>query len=447
MLRCFLVVGLMALVSMPLSHTFADDIGMMLPGLNNYIARPDSTFAWKLQETKEVAGTKYYLIKLTSQTWQNIEWKHELLVLLPANAQKRDSMLLFNGGGTANEDNRALATTIATRLKAPMAFLFGIPNQPLFNGKSEDTLIAETYVKFLETKDESWPLLFPMVKSLVKAMDCLQSFALKEWNTEVKHFIISGASKRGWTSWLTGASGDPRVKAIAPLVIDTLNFQVQMPHQHQMFGGKYSEQIADYTDRGLVPLPDTSDARKLWAMVDPWVYRDRLTMPKMIINGANDEYWAVDALNFYWDDLKGPKWVLYVPNAGHSLTEVDKGGKKQSSPERALATLVAFNRHQVTNQPMPKLTWKHDDADGKMRLMVNTDKGAKKARVWIAQNPNQDFRPARWNSKDADIVNGEVVITVDKPKEGYQAFFAEIDYAIDELNYSLSTQMRVSGSK
>ena len=80
-------------------------------------------------------------------------------------------------------------------------------------------------------------------------------------------------------------------------------------------------------------MPDTTEAPKLWQMIDPWVYREKLTLPKMIINGANDPYWPLDALNSYWDDLKGEKWVLYVPNAGHDLREADTNGKKELLPD------------------------------------------------------------------------------------------------------------------
>src|SRR5438067_2266274 len=122
--------------------------------------------------------------------------------------------------------------------------------------------------------DESWPLLFPMAKSVVKAMDALQAFTKQEWQKPVEKFIITGGSKRGWTTWLTAATRDPRVKAIAPMVIDTLDMPRQMEHQLACYG-VYSEMIHDYVERKLVPMPDTPEARRLWKMVDPYQYRDR----------------------------------------------------------------------------------------------------------------------------------------------------------------------------
>src|SRR5205823_2808378 len=149
-------------------------------------------------------GTVYDLT-LVSQNWQGIIWQHGLQVFIPPGVKPTATMFLWNQGGRPGADNAAFGLTLAAKMKAPVAFLFAIPNQPLLDGKTEDKLIAETFVRYLATRDEDWPLLFPMVKSLVRAMDALQAFSAQELKQEVTGFVVSGASKRGWTTWLTAA--------------------------------------------------------------------------------------------------------------------------------------------------------------------------------------------------------------------------------------------------
>jgi PhoPQ-activated pathogenicity-related protein len=407
--------------------------------LPEYLRKSEPAFSWKLSEKVERDGDTIYNLQLVSQTWQGITWKHALQVCQPKGVRPTSVLLLRNQGGQPNAATTALDLELARRAQAPCACLYGIPNQPLLGGKTEDALIAETFVRYLESKDENWPLLFPMVKSVVKAMDALQAFARQEWQMPLEGFVVTGASKRGWTTWLTGAS-DPRVKAIAPMVIDTLNMRKQMDHQLETLGA-YSAQIHDYTERGLVPLPKTATAERLWKMVDPYSYRDQLTMPKLLINGNNDPYWATDALNLYWDGLRGDKWVLYVPNAGHNLEQKGADGKPDHS--RAINGLAAFARHIIHNNPMPQLTWTHDDADGQAHLRIHSTPPATGGRLWLAEAPTRDFRKAKWVSRPLDDKSATAAVAL--PSKGFIAFYAELDYTIGDLPYHLSTTLRVLG--
>jgi PhoPQ-activated pathogenicity-related protein len=404
--------------------------------LPEYLKKPEPKYGWKLLHNTDVDAGKIFELELVSQEWHDIVWTHQIEVYVPKDVQPNATMLIYNTGGKANIGTRAMGFDLAKKIKAPVAILYDIPNQPLFDGKKEDALIAETFVRALESKDTSWPLLFPMAKSCVKAMDALQAFSKEQWKEPVKQFVLSGASKRGWTTWLASAS-DPRIVAFVPIVIDTLNMTKQMENQLKSFG-KYSDMIHDYTERKLVPLPPGEDAKKLWQMVDPYFYRDQLKQPKLIINGNNDPYWTADALNLYWDDLKGDKWVLYVPNAGHNLQEPD------GSHTHVLNGLAAFTRYYTVAKPLPGLKWKHDDADGMARLKVEATVAPKAARVWEATADTRDLRKAKWTSSDAKVTDDNTItVTTAKPKEGFKAFYVEMDYEIDGIKHNLSTQLRV----
>ena len=410
------------------------------PALANYVARPEPKFRWEQRDKKTIDGATIYELRLVSQEWQSIVWEHQLQVFFPPNAHPLATMLIWNQGGTASDRSMAFGLDLARRVQAPIAILYGIPNQPLLGGKTEDTLIAETFVQYLETKDDTWPLLFPMVKSLVKSMDALQEFSRKEWSQPLSGFVVSGGSKRGWTTWLTAAA-DARVRGIVPMVIDTLNMRAQTPYQLKSFG-KYSDQINDYTARGLVPMPDTPEAKNLWGMVDPWVYREKIRIPKLLINGNNDEYWTSDALNLYWDDLKGDKWLLYVPNAGHGLEQHMADGSP-ASRERAVSALAAFTRSIISDKPFPQLSWKHDDVNGKARLTVEAQPQPLAARLWMARAATRDFRQAQFNEQPLNVDAGAIVAQIPLPTEGTALFFAELDYEIDGQKYRLSTQLRI----
>jgi PhoPQ-activated pathogenicity-related protein len=411
-------------------------------GLKEYIAKPEPAFSWSLVKKHELPTGEVHVLKMISQEWQGMKWEHGLVVYTPKQYKPSETMFMYNTGGNPNITNDILGLQLAERMQAPVAFLFNIPNQPLYGGKKEDALIAETYVRYLETKDESWPLLFPMVKSVIKAMDVIQVYSKQAFSMEVKKFVISGASKRGWTSWLSGASEDPRIIAIAPMVIDTLNMQKQMKYQVESYG-KPSDQVKDYTERGLIPMPKTPEAQRLWEMVDPFNYRAKYQMPKLIINGTNDPYWTQDATNLYWDELPGDKYLLYVPNAGHGLEQTYATGKKDR--DRAVNTLATFGKYQMQGKAFPKLTWKHNDKDEKPTLRVESSETPKKIRLWTADSATRDFRQSKWTESFIQTAGNVIESSIELPKSGFRVFFTELEFESSGIPFFLSTQLRIVG--
>lgn len=427
---------------------FAEDAKPVLgdpeTALARYVARPEPVYGWELKEKAEGNGVTIYKLELTSQTWQNIVWKHALYVYEPQDVKFQDHAILFVSGGSdlkpPSLDEQLLGVSIANMSGGRVAMLKQVPNQPLFDGRVEDDLITETWLRYLQSGDDTWPLLFPMVKSAAKAMDAVKELGEKEgWPAPVEKFLITGASKRGWTSWLT-AVADPRIVATAPCVIDTLNFRAQMRYQLESWG-KFSEQIDDYSSKGLIRTKDDEETPRetaLRTMMDPWTYRAQITVPKLIINGTNDRYWVVDAAKNYFGDLVGPKYVLQIPNAGHNL----KGGI-----EKVAATIAVLFRHVASGTPMPQVEWTFTESEsGERRLTMKTDVPAESGTLWMSTSGNNDFRESQWTNRPLKQQGDAFELAVPAAPGQGVATFGElrfVDRTIEPaVQYSLTTTVK-----
>jgi PhoPQ-activated pathogenicity-related protein len=452
----YYVLGSLALLACvrPLA---AGDVAATKPAdgpLKAYVAKEDSSYHWtKRREGKLGKGT-FVELTLTSQTWKNIVWKHQLFLYRPSQTKNATQGLLVIGGSSWRPElEQPIATgapldfnergvqqveklaDLAEHLQTPVAVLMQVPEEPIFGGLVEDQIISYTFAQFFLTNDAEWLLLLPMTKSAVRGMDAVQEYCHKEWSLDVRNFTVTGASKRGWTTWLTAAI-DPRVNSLAPMVIDTLNFEPQTKHQLETYG-KFSEQLRDYSEKGLQGFLGTERGKRLQSIVDPYSYRATIKQPKFILLGTNDRYWTLDALNLYWDDLQGEKYVCYTPNSGHGLND----------PARIAGALNALHFEACDAKPLPKLSFKYADGNEKTTLRVQSDIKPREVRVWTATSDTRDFRDSKWESHPAAADGDGYSFDAAQPAKGFSALFGEAVYDFDGLPLFLSTNVKIVAAK
>jgi len=449
MKNCFLKAGafFIALVLL-ISGTQAQTAITPATALNHYLNNGDKLFAWKVKESYYIGDVICYSIELTSQKWREYTWVHQLNVLVPKQIKYNEALLFITGGsinkeGHPNWSGKGDGLTesfseVARQNSAIVAVLKQTPNQPLYDSLTEDALISFTLHQFKNDGDYSWPLLFPMVKSAKRAMDAVQEFSSQMLKKEVSDFIVSGASKRGWTTWLIGAN-DSRVAAIAPMVIDMLNMPVSMNYQIKVWND-YSVQIEDYVKLGIVQDIGSGSGKALTAMIDPYSYRKKLTMPKMIFMGTNDEYWPIDNIKNYYDSIPGQNLIHYIPNVGHSM------GDKQE----AMKNLSAFFGMTLAKKPYPVCKWKTSESSKGVKLTVKaTSDRLVDVIIWTASSKDLDFRNDTWESKSLGIKNkSKVVITKSFPADGYLAFYLNLKYKdANGGEYTESTRVFMTDDK
>jgi PhoPQ-activated pathogenicity-related protein len=401
--------------------------------IDRYVQKPDDAYRWKIVSSETKDGMQVVVVDMVSQKWlteeqvDRPEWQHWVTLAIPEKPVSDIGLLMIGGGKNGSTPPSTASpeiVQIAAATGTVVAELRMVPNQPLvFHNdgvaRSEDDLIGYTWDQYLKTGEPIWLARNAMVKSAVRAMDTMTAVTAQVADGHVVNkFVVAGGSKRGWTTWLTGAM-DKRVVGIVPIVIDVLNTDKSMRHHFAAYG-YWAPAIGNYIQHHIMERIDDPRLAEAYELVDPYFYRHRLTMPKLILNAAGDQFFLPDSSQFYWDDLQGEKHLRYIPNADHGMNGTD-----------AIQTVVAFYSMIVRGQARPEFTWSQGE-DGSIRVKSSTT--PQEVRLWQATNPlARDFRLETFGKKFTSQVlspsaDGTYVATVAEPEQGWTAYFVEMTY-------------------
>ncbi|BCM89653.1 hypothetical protein IAD21_01500 [Abditibacteriota bacterium] len=371
----------------PVSAQVVPTVAKVQPAaLDVYLQKPDASSKWS-DNSAEYAGDGVANLKLVSQTWQGKAWTHRLQIFKPTKPAFGDAAVLNISYGSGSIPESILGQGIADISGAYAVNVFNVPNQPLYD-RQEDALLAYSFQKYLETGDSTWPILLPMTKAVTKAMDAMQEWSKKTQGKEIKRFIVTGASKRGWTAYLV-AAGDKRVVGCVPIVYDNLNIPAQIAHQKQVWG-ETSQMAVAFSDLGLLDESATGSTRgkELLTAIDPYSYLNRLTMPILSINATNDGYWPHDAQTIYRDELSKQTSLstYYAPNSTHFLGA-------QIIPLAQSA--ASWTRTVLSGGKVPTIGLKREGTS----FIATPSGNPTSVTLWVAESESRDFRKAKWDSR------------------------------------------------
>ena len=376
--------------------------------------------------------------KSTSDVIKPNIWKHELDIFVPKENSNVDTAALYITGGYINSKiTRSNPDKIISQLIQHniVIVLKDDPNQYLtINDKQlkEDEIIAFTWNRFIHNPELSYyPLHIPMAIAAQQAMTLVQNI-LKQQHISINHFVVIGASKRGWATWMT-AMLDQRVIAMIPIVVDVLNLEKQIPHTYKVYAQHWPIALKDYYHQHIPEYakPDSPfylNYLKLLTIEDPFTYFTVTTyqkklarMSKYIINASGDDFFLPDSSQYYYDAIPENKLLFYLPNSGHYV-------EYSPSVSQLASTLSAFYQRIISHQTLPAITWNRN-AD---ELKIHYSEKPSKIILWSAENSiTRDFRYSceiYYQPTNLEVNEHVSKLKLPTSKQGWEASYVELDF-------------------
>lgn len=211
-------------------------------------------------------------------------------------------------------------------------------------------------------------------------------------------------------------------------------------HQWQAYGG-WSFALDDYLDEGVMKYLNSKKFLDLAAVVDPFSYLDRLTMPKLLICSTGDEFFLPDSPQYFYSSLKGENHLRMVPNAEHSLI---------GHQADVVLSIATFYQLVLDNTPRPQISWdlvkSNTTASITLKLLDNYQ--PLQVKMWYAHTLSfvqRDFRlvicddlthclePVFWYDEVlTPVSNGVYQVSMDAPQHGWVGFMIEVLYRFGE---------------
>jgi PhoPQ-activated pathogenicity-related protein len=291
-----------------------------------------------------------------------------------------------------------------------------------------------------------------MTKAAKRAVDTIEEFVPTVSDLAPTQVMATGYSKRGWTTWLL-ASVDQRVFAIAPTVFDLLNMHENLHHHHQSLGG-WSWAFGPYWNEDVARYLNHPRFDFFKSDIDVIEYNERLTMPKVIIVGGNDQFFPSSGSHYFFDELTGPKFMCLWENDDHGL------GDHQDQIDR---NLEAFFTAARLGFDFPQVTWERTNDEDGGTIVLSGDEPLTVG-GWMLDNTNKTcdarekcrrdsrFRALNgltgnhWDAVEVEDLGGSYRLQFGPSdyEDGFRYFFIDMTYAGPEgLEFRFSTEVNV----
>lgn len=396
--------------------------------INNYLSEKEDVFDWQILDSTQKRGVTYVEAYITTLNWKQELWKHFAIIMIPPTVNYSDVYMVIEQGVSVNGEPEIInnshpiygtfinALIDYSNLTGTISVLMrNIPDIPSLGITNEDEFVFYCLDKYSDTRDLSWNPFAPMMKSTMNGFTAIQEICSNE-GVEVNTYTLSGLSKRGWTTYLTGAY-DSRVKSLIPVVIDYVNIPKGYGRRIDIYGENSPKPLQDalFYEIGTIEGNLKPFGREVLKAMDPFELKEYLQKPIYVISGTNDTNFAIDNAKFYVDDFAQMK-LAYQKNAGHTY-----------EPEY-LYSSFCFHLFQNTNTDLPELTCVETIENGQLKLSVSATHDFLSINVIKATNDTQNFSEANWSTSSLGVSNKNFSHSENLPATGYKTVYLEFTF-------------------